>query len=243
MNAANIQIRDVRESDLPTLETIEEARWGRETGTVAYSRNDLKNLFALRSPFFVVAEKDDRVVGFYFGMPMSFSMADTDTFVSTVRQAHISIPHQLFDQSGESVYGVTVATIVPSAGIMLREEIYRRLQESQTHYFLGFSRLAHLDRYIRNIEDHNNGRLPYPEPEIALWYAHESMELLRAKYWDMCTPKPNCDLPSLHRPDTILRYHVKRTTAGLLRVVADYMPDRKSRNYGALLASKFPHAT
>lgn len=240
MNRSYCIARDVRKSDLPALAMIEQQRWAREE-TAILTLNDLNKWFETNSSFFIVAEGEDGIVGYYYGMQVHFSIAEIDVFTAPDTLTNRGYTKHTHDPHGLSVFGETVVTTTPHAGVVLNDEIHRRLHRKQIKFFTGYSRLVHLNQYLEKVERENDGVLPYPEATIALWYAQKSMDMLGAKRWEGCLPLPNCTLPPLRRPDTILKFHVEGTNAGLLRVVSNYMPDKKSRNYGAFLMSEFPH--
>lgn len=233
-------IREVRESDLSALVGIEQKRWSRE-GTDILGIELLTQWYETQSPFFLVAEKNEEITGFYYGMQVHFSMDTIEEFTSADARTDQGYTKHTHDPSGISAYGVNVVTIAPEAGVALNQEVHRRLVAMKAPYFIGFTRLVHLDHYLRGVEATNGGKLPYPESEIALWYAHQTMKMIDARVWSQCSKEPDLDLPPLRRPDTILAFHVHHTRFGLVRVVPQYMEDPKSRNYGAFIVSDWPH--
>jgi hypothetical protein len=233
-------IRDVRYSDLPILAAIERQRWTREK-TPILSLKTLEEWYGYKSPFFLVADSGNSIDGFYYGMQVSFSLEHIEAFTSTDARTNQGYTTHVHNPSGNSVYGVTIATTAPEAGVSLNVEVHRRLHEMRAAYFIGFSRLVHLNKYFQSIEAYHDGKMPYPEQEIAFWYAYQTMKLLGARVWEEHALVPELHLPLPRRPDTVLKFHVQNTRIGLLRVVSDYMHDPKSRNYGAFIASDWPH--
>lgn len=238
--AKTCTIRDVHIRDLPALALIEQERWTREK-TAILSLAKIEEWYESRSPFFLVAEKNGSIVGFYYGIQVNFSMDRIDEFTSADARKEEGYTIHTHDASAKSVYGINVVTVAPEAGIELNAEVHARLEQMKAEYFVGFTRLVHLDHYLKGVEAAHEGKLPYEESEIALWYAHQTMKMIGARTWKEGSAEPALILPPLRRPDTILRFHVEGTNLGLLRVVDHYMEDPKSRNYGAFIASELPH--
>lgn len=233
-------IREVEERDLQKLQAIEQQRWSRE-GTAILPLQTLQEWFRSKSPYFLVAEKNEEIYGFYYGMQVHFSLGAIEEFTGADARKNQGYTDHVHTPEGTSVYGVNVVTIAPEVGMLLNAEVHRRVFASKAEYFLGFTRLVHLDHYLKSLEAANSGKLPYNESEIALWYAHQTMKKIGAYVWQECSKEPILSLPPPRRSDTILRYHVEGTLLGLLRVVPNYMHDPKSRSYGAFIASKWPH--
>lgn len=230
-------VREVRESDLPTLVTIEKERWTRE-GTEILGFETLHEWFKNQSPFFLVAERDGRIDGFYYAIQVHFTPSEVERHAGEDAQTHRGWSTHAHDPSATSVYGVNIVQRATEAGIALNTALHQRIKNQGMLYFIGIPRLVNLDLYLRGIERRNGGTLPYTESDIALWYAHESMKLLgQTRIWQECTPQPTLALPPLRRPDTLLKFSVAGISAGLLRIVPNLMKDPKSRGYGAFLVS------
>ena len=174
-------------------------------------------------------------------MQVHFSLKHLEEFTSADVLTDKGYTVHTHDATGKSVYGVNIVTIAQDAGAQLNAEVHRRIRSMNAKYFLGFTRLVHLDYYLRSIETKNKGRLPYAEGEIALWYAYQTMKMIGARTWKEGAKEPKLVLPEVKRPDTVLKFHAEGTNSGLLCVVPNYMEDPKSRNYGAFLASEQPH--
>jgi hypothetical protein len=234
-------VRSVREDDLPTLVEIEQERWARE-GTEILTLTILKEWYANDSPFFLVAEKNGKIDGFYYAIQVDFSLSKIDAYTAPESQTHHGWSVHAHDPGGGSVYGINIVQRAAEAGIALNAEVYRRMRERRISYFVGIPRLVNLDSYLRSVERQNEGILPYDEEKIALWYAHESMKLLHQKLWEEATPQPALVLPPLRRPDSLLKFTVAAIDASFLRIIPNFMKDPKSRGYGAFLASDFTQA-
>lgn len=234
-------VRGVKEEDLPTLVEIEQERWARE-GTEILTYNTLKIWYDVQSPYFLVAEKEGRIDGFYYAIMVDFSLDNIDAHTSSKAQTGHGWSVNTHNPSARSVYAVNVVQRVTQAGVALNAEVYRLISEMKMLYFIGSPRLVNLDHYLRIVERLNDGVLPYDEGEIALWYAHESMKMLgQTKVWEECTPQPTLILPPLRRPDSLLKFSVQALQVGLLRIIPNLMKDPKSRGYGAFLASSFTY--
>lgn len=233
------RVRPVRSEDLPKLAAIEQKRWERE-GTEIMDLKTLTQWYETGSPFFLVAECNGKIDGFYHAIQVHFSLDAIEEHTSLEAQTGHGYSKHTHDPTGNSVYAVNVVVVAPEAGAALNAAVHERIRALQMVYFIGVSRLVHLNRYLKSIEELHGGSLPYEEESIALWYAHESMKMLKTnKTWVQCTPQPHLELPSLRRPDSLLKFHVESINAGLLRIIPNFMKDPKSRNYGAFLASEF----
>jgi hypothetical protein len=234
-------IREVQKKDLVQLAAIEQKRWERE-GTEIMTMEILTQWYETRSPFFLLAEKKGVIEGFYHAIQVDFSLNEIERFTAPEMQTHHGCSIHAHDPQAKSVYAMNVVVIKGGAGAALNAEVHRRLKGLEMLYFIGVPRLVNLDHYLRGVEETHGGLLPYPEEDIALWYAHESMKMLETnKPWQECTAQPDLFLPPLRRPDLLLKFTVTTIRAGLLRIIPNFMKDPKSRNYGAFLASELPH--
>ena len=229
-------VRPVMKKDLPALSALESQRWGRE-GTDILSTEDVANWYREHSPFFLVATIQDVLVGYHYGVQVEFKMTAVDDFVATSIYSDSKYTSRPHEPKGNCVYVDTVVAKSSQAGAAISREVDRLLIEKKMEYLLGFSRLACLDRYLKNIELANNGTLPCSEEDAALWYAQKSMEMLGGKIWSECTKKSGMNLPVPRRPDPILKFHIQGRQLKLLRVIKNYMTDPKSRGYAALIVS------
>jgi hypothetical protein len=231
-------VREVQKTDLPQLAEIEQKRWERE-GTEIMTLEILTEWYETRSPFFLLAEKDGVVEGFYHAIQVDFSLNEIEKFTAPEMQTHHGCSIHAHDPKARSVYAMNVVVIKGGAGEALNAEIHRRLKDLEMLYFIGVPRLVNLDHYLKSVEMIHGGTLPYPEEDIALWYAHESMKMMETnRPWAECATQPDLCLPPLRRPDLLLKFTVKSIHAGLLRIIPNFMKDPKSRNYGAFLASE-----
>ncbi len=237
----SITVRSAGASDMDALAALEQRVWSRRRGTPILTREELQEWYEEGSPYFLVAETDAGVCGYYFGRQIAFSPLQAEEFLSPAQatgrgySAHAHVPGE------DSVYGISVAAESPGAGMRLQDEFYRLLEVMGIQYFVGFTRLSTLDRYCKRIERANGGALPYPEEAVALWYVYDSARLLDMQAWPSTPPCPPLALPPLSRPDPVLAFHVRGTAFRLLGLLPNYMPDAASRNYGACIASSAPH--
>lgn len=231
-------VREVRHEDLPALVAIEQQRWGRE-GTEVMTLETLTQWYETRSPFFLLAERKGVIEGFYHAIQVDFSLDEIEKFTAQEMQTHHGCSIHAHDPTARSVYAMNVVVIKGGAGEALNAEVHRRLKHLEMLYFIGVPRLVNLDHYLRGVESIHGGTLPYPEEDIALWYAHESMKMMDTnRPWTEYATQPDLCLPALRRPDLLLKFTVKTIPAGLLSIIPNFMKDPKSRNYGAFLASE-----
>jgi hypothetical protein len=124
---------------------------------------------------------------------------------------------------------------VRGAGRALYEAVHVLKEQMRIRYSIAFTRLTGLSAFLDETEP------VAPIDAMALWYAHESARLLGLRTWKECMPAPALPLASLLKPDAMLAFHTKGTRFCLLGILANYMPDPASRDYGALIFSEFPH--
>lgn len=236
-----ITVRPVRESDLDSIASLEEEVWS-NLDSLPLTKEDLAEWHKLKSPFFIVAEKDGVVCGYYFGKRTPFVLEDRHRFLDpTNANGHGSIPYEHVPD-GESLYGMSITSNQRGAGKALYSEVRRLMRKLRIRYSVNYTRLSGLDTYLKSIENPTDGTLPYAMDEIALWYAHENAEKLGMRRWNECVPKPTLSLPIIETVDPVLAFHVRGTTFGLLGILPNYViPDPESRNYGALILSESPH--
>lgn len=236
----SITTRSVRVTDLDALAALEVAVWKRH-GTPILTREDLLAWYEEESPYFLVAEKDGEICGYYFGRQVSFSPKRLDEFLDPAHITGKGFSAHVHDPLQDTFYGISVVATVPGVGALLNEQIHQLLETMGMQYFVGFTRLSCFRAYVERVQKKYGGQLPYALDDIALWYAHESAALLSMRVWKEAHPKPSLILPPLRRPDPVLAFHVRGTTFGLLAILPNYMPDPASMNYGAFIASSYPH--
>lgn len=235
-----ITVRSVRASDLDALAELEMSAWKRH-GTPILSREDLATWYAEESPYFLVAEDATGICGYYFGRQIDFSPARLDEFLDPARVTGKGMSDHPHDPYGDSVYGISVVSKTPGAGTLLNEYIHQLLEVMGIRHFVGFTRLSKFSAYVERVTSMYQNESRHSLDDIALWYAHESSALLDMRQWKEALPKPTLSLPPLRRPDPVLAFHVRGTNFGLLTILPNYMPDPASMNYGALIASSYPH--
>jgi len=233
-------IRSVQESDINALAALEARVWQRHN-TPILSQDELYEWYSEKSPYFLVAEYEGTVCGYYFGRQIAFAPDRIDAFLNPSQVSGKGYSLHRHDPAHDSVYGISVASEVPGVGGQLNAAVHQLLEVMGIRYFVGFTRLSRLRAYVEKVETLHGGVLPYSLNDLVLWYAHESAELLRMPVWKEAKPKPTLSLPRLRRPDPVLAFHVRGTNFGLLTVLPNYMPDPASKNYGAFIASAAPH--
>ena len=227
-----IIIRPVRLQDLDKLAVLEKKAWQRRE-TEILSETSLRKWYEERSPFFIVAELNQEICGYYFARQVHFNPTDTDKFLEQF-DSDDSLPP---NPEGRSVYAQSVVATTPGAGTALHHAIHELFKIYGIEYFIGFSRMPMFSRFAKRIKESEVGSR-YSLDTLALWYAHESLERLGMEAWPQCTAKPKLSLPPLRKPDPVIAFHGKAIKMSLLRVMPNYMQDPESLNYGALLASR-----
>lgn len=233
----DIVIRPVRESDLRPLALLERNVWSRRE-TEILSESSLRKWYEEDSPFFLVAESNGILCGYYFARKVHFDLANIEGFLEEFAVGNTETTrHQ-----GNSVYAQSIISVTPGAGVALHNRIHKMFKEAGVKYFVGFSRMPMFHKFAKKVEL-DSAYSHIPEHELALWYAHESTELMKMECWDECSPKPILPIPPLRRPDPVIAFHGQSISMSLLRVMPEYMLDPASRNYGAFLAAKIETAS
>lgn len=238
----DITVRHVEERDLDSLVELDYEVW-KALHTPLMSREDLASWLAEDSPFFLLAEDGDGPLAYAFSrrMDFTFDRASIDAFLDPsliTGKGMTAWPHSARGNTG---YGICVASLQPGAAGAIVKHQHKLVEEFGLPYFIGYSRLAGLDAYAKEVEASHGGALPCSLEDLALWYAHESARLLEMQEWDEVRRKPDLDLAPLSVPDPVLRFHVRYTRYGVLDIQPGYMEDPASRGYAVFMASKYPH--
>ncbi len=230
-------VREVRAGDIPLLEEFEKKVWG-GLSTAVLTADILGEWLRAGSPFFLLAEADGEIAGYFYGQFCGFSLETIDDFTSPRVLGKSGYTTPVHAPNGNSVIGITIASCIPGAGKALNKEVYKRVHLLKKDFYIGHSRLSGLAAYWESLTPSARERAQaYGESTVALWYAHQCMKLVDGKIWeDLCTPAPTLDLPAPTVPDGALSFNAKGTDFGLLRVVDNYMIDPESKNFAAFLA-------
>ncbi|HEX2792773.1 MAG TPA: hypothetical protein VHO23_03605 [Candidatus Paceibacterota bacterium] len=235
-----LTVRNAASHDIEQLIAIEAAAW-HGSGAPLLAREQFADWLEERSPYFLVAEKEGAACAYYFGRLIAFAPERIEAFLDPALVTGNGWSAHRANPFGNAVYGISVASVARGAGRALMDAVHERLRRDRVRYFLGFTRMTGLDAYLQGLERAGAGRLPAPEASVALWYAHENARLLGLRAWREGAARPALDLAPLRVPDPVIAFHVRGSTAGLMAVLPGYMPDRASRNYGALFVSERPH--
>jgi len=235
MSRKSFCVREACLSDLPALTNIEERVW-RALAAPTISAEVLGQWLELRSPFFLVAETEGAIAGYYFGLCTDFDLAQVDKYTKldkVKRNGYIDIAH---DPGGDSLYGITISSIVPGAGSALYQEVLTRWKNLKAKYYFGYCRLSGFAAYINNLNPDPRKSAEVDLDQTALWYAHACMTAVGGKIWDRCAARPALELP-LPPPDPILSFHSKCCGGqfGLLGIVPRFMLCTESKGYAAFM--------
>ncbi len=236
MTTPSFHIRGVSAADVDVLETLEAQVWG-ALHMYALTRDDLTRWMQVQSSFFIVAEHNNVIVGYFLGQHNHFDPVSIDQYIKLdiiTGKGYINIPH---DPAGDSLYGISIVSVMRGAGHALYQRVLHELAAQKKKYYFGYVRLAGFRPFLQTLNPQEQVHAATQGLDtVALWYAHECMERIGGKVWAQCTAKPTLALPS-PPPDPILSFHVKNCNGafGLMRVVPHYMHDPASINYSAFL--------
>ena len=231
-----IRIRPVCKNDIDSLAELESLVWTPLHST-PLTWDMLAAWYAEHSPFFLVAEYEKTICGFYFGRTIDLSPVTALKFLDSRAMYAGGFHSYPRDPKGRSLYGITMLSVVPKAGKALYEAVWQLKREQHVLYSVGISRLPGLREYVKK---HHTAQ--EDEKNIALWYAVESTRLLRVRLWPTCelVQEPNSYM-RLSAPDRMLAFHTYGTSFGLLGILPEFMTDPASLNYGAVILSEYPH--
>jgi hypothetical protein len=233
----NFSIETARWEDIDELVLLEKQVWLRR-GTPVLTRKDIAKWLADSSPFFLVARDEaGKICGYYYGKQVQFDVSTAEEFLAEDKVTGMGYSDHSHDPLADSVYGVSVASKVPGAGMALNREVRKLLVKLKIRYFLGFSRLSKLKKYMEKLKSKSLDKF-VTDDEIALWYSYSSARLLRMRIWRQMELMP---LIPLVRPDPVLAFHAKDTNLGFYGILPGYMPDPSSCDYGAFIFSEIPH--
>jgi hypothetical protein len=236
-----IQVRIARKNDLEALADLEQEIW-RPLGTPILSKDELRSWLEEKSPFFLVAEYEGNVCGYYFGRRVTFSLRETCKFLDPDLVTGRGWSQHSHDSSGNSMYGISMISSVRGAGGALHSKMNELLHEYHIEYSIGFSRLPGFDAFAKEVEEMYEGNPPCNMDETALSYVWENALALKMKCWPHCPKGPGVIVPELRAPDPVLAFHVRGANYGLAGILPKYIvPDPQSRDYGAFIVSQYPH--
>lgn len=235
MNRIDFCVREARHADLPAVAELEKYVWS-TLGAPPISEDTLRKWLDMQSPFFLVAEAENTVAGYYFGQCNDFSLANADKYTKldiVTGKGYINIEH---DPDGNGLYGVTVASVMPGAGGALYTEVLNRWKNLKKQYYFGYCRLSGFSAYLASLNPGPRKSAEINLDETALWYAHACMEAIGGKIWDRCKARPVLGLP-LPPPDPILSFHSKCCGGkfGLLDVIPRFMTCTESKGYAGFM--------
>lgn len=234
----SLRARRAMRSDIDSLIAVERAAWT-GSGAPLITPEQFEIWLQYDSPFFVVAENSEGVCGYYFGITTDFSPDRVSAFLDPKLVTGLGWSTHPHIPSADALYGISVAASSRGAGRVAIDHVRDVMEVLGTRYFLGFARMTGFDSFVHSIK--KSGVLPWPESDLALWYAHENARLLKLPVWEQAPEKPSLELESLTEIDPVIAFHVKGSTAGFMSILPNYMPDSQSRNYGVLLVSERPH--
>jgi len=235
MSRRDFCVREVAEKDLPALVDIENRVWS-ALESLPISHEILKKWLEERSPFFLVAETDGQIVGYYFGQFNDFDFDKLNKYTNLdifTGKGYINIPH---DPRGDSLYGITITSIAPGAGSALYHEVLTLWKKLKKRYYFGYCRLSGFKAYLEGLNLDEQRIAETVLDKTALWYAHTCMKMVGGKIWSQCDPQLDLALPA-PPPDQILSFHSKCCGGkfGLVCVLPCFASCPESRGYAAFL--------
>ncbi len=238
-------VRLAKESDLPDLEQLEKKVW-EGLGTEVYGREHFQAWLEVNPSCFLVVQHQQQIVGYVYGQSMNFAVGDIPKFVSCDIATDHGYTCTTHDPLGDSLYGMSVASIRPGAGKLLIRALYEMVGSLGKKCYLSFPRISGFDGYCRELEAAGKftSISPELEAEIALWYTVECARLEGFTVWNTC-PSPGISFPPVYKPDPVLNWHLRHwhlfeRKLGIVDVLYRFMPDQQSRDYTVFICSEIP---
>src|SRR3989339_391633 len=148
---SDLFVRLARRQDIATLVKLEQRVW-LGTGVPLYTVIHFSTWLKINPDCFLVAEYQEKIVGYSYQQRINFSLADVPKFVSHEEATDNGYTLKTHLADGNSLYGVSIVSIKVGAGIVLDRAMYGLGQRLGLRYYLGFPRLAGFDRYMRELE-------------------------------------------------------------------------------------------
>lgn len=238
-------VRLAKETDVLELEQLEKKVW-EGLGTEVYNREHFHAWLSINPSCFLVAQYQQQVVGYVYGQSMNFAVGDISKFVSCDSVTDHGYTRTTHDPLGDSLYGMSVASIRPGAGKLLIRALYGLVESGRKKCYFAFPRISGFDRYCLELEAIGRfaGISPELEAQIALWYTVECARLEGFTVWNTC-PAPKIMLPPVSKPDPVLNWHLRHwhlpeRKLGIVGVLHRFMPDQQSRDYTVFICSEVP---
>jgi hypothetical protein len=233
-----ITVRQAAIGDIPELCSIEKEVWSK-TNTAYFGTSEFTAMICEDSPFFLVAVKDSRICGYYYGKLVTLSKKVISLFMDAQNIDGAGCCKISHTSAGSSLYGISVVSIILWAGVTLQKAVDQKCVELGLSCAIGYSRLSGLRKYSESI-----GVVGFSEYKIVHWYVCESARLLKLSLSEIefATQRKSAFdsvLPKISAPDKILAFHTRRKKCTLLKIIPNYMTDTESINYGVLLLSEF----
>jgi hypothetical protein len=239
-------VRLAKEEDLPELENVEKQVWT-DLGTEVYGRAQFESWLSVNPACFLVAESRGRLVGYVYGQIMNFSVADIPSFVSCEAVTDHGHTRGTHNSLGDSLYGMSVASIQPGAGKLLIRALYQLVLDLEKKCYFAFPRISGFDHYCRELEQQRifETITPALEAAVALWYTVACAKLEGHKVWNICPMPLLLPLPPVSKPDPVFNWHLRHwhlphMQLGVVSVLHQFMPDPESRDYTVFICSKLP---
>jgi hypothetical protein len=202
----------------------------------------------------LVAWQGDTAVACCYSQYVDFSPADVALLTTDASFTDAALTRKTHRPNGNAIQVVTVSSVVPGGRRALFEALNRQLVAQGLEYLILFSRVAGFDGYCRMLEERGllsavgaesgevcrDAHAPTLE-RIARWYVVQCARLYGGGVW----PEVVCEdlaLPPPIAPDPVLNKYLKDPGACVAAVLASWIEDPASRNFGVLVAIANPRA-
>lgn len=235
-------VRQAEAGDVPALVGLEQQAFG-AAGTDVYGEEYFRCWLEVNPEGLLVAEHGGRVVAYRYSQYCDFELADIARLTTHNAFTDDGFTRATHKPDGNSINGVTVCSIVPGAGRVLFQAIFEQLKRQGRRWYFGFSRIAGFDRYCKTLQDAGidfAGLGERGERKVATWYACECARIAGGLVWPTVTSPIGLGLPAPEKPDPVLSKYLKHPGFGVAAVMADWMKDPPSRQYGVMVLFKNP---
>ena len=173
---ANFVIREACERDLGGILEVELKTW-QHLGTPVLTAEDFGQWFANSSPFFLIAEYEGKIKGYFYGQLVNFSLEQVDHFTSAEVLTGTGYTTHVHDVNGNSVQGLCAVSTMKGAGAALSAELYTRVHRLKKHFYFGTISSSVEFRFMSIISKHDKHIFHIPKPE----YQKPPLRLGRAR--------------------------------------------------------------
>jgi hypothetical protein len=234
-------IRAARDEDWPPFAALERQVWlPRRVETV--SKATFYRWRRTHPEGFLVAYHGAAMRGYIYCESIDFDpdSLDTPRWRDVVRAGYAGGMHT---PHGNSVYGLSIASVQPGTGRLLLSETVRRARLQGKAYFVSICRLPGLGTFLEAARRRAPSETPLRNPDrLALGYAVQCVDAVGGIVHPLLrqVERPP-DLPTVRQPDPVLSTFARFGKALYAVVRLTSFADPQSSGYGAVLVLDLTH--